>query len=324
MKYSIALYFTLCFGQPAWNDTLNLKQIEHRLQQEKVKRVLDLPSFLKKEGKITKAHAQPAVVELESGLIGIFKKSESRFAEVAAYKASNALGLRLVPPTIMRTIDVAEGSLQFDVASSIDLLDSKKPFNKLDPKDLSNMCLFYFVFGQWDVHPGNQIIALHGGKAFLALIDNEGMNRRVYQRYGDYPFIEKGDNKKLPSLQTTKFPSNQASTIKVYSQQELYKLFSPYINDKQIEVLWQRKKSVTYVIWKDTLWFYMYKPPLRTKTHKYYASTLAGLESLNRETLQIIWSEGLQDDPQYYEQLITLTLERRNQVIRAANKGTIV
>ena len=300
---------------PLYANTTN--KIEYRLANDTIKNVTSLSEVLKKQGKTSKANAKIKMVELEHGLKGVCKKGESKYAEIAAYKASKALGLTLVPPTIMRTIDGIEGSLQHYIASSVDLLNTKgsQSFKKLNPKDKSDMKIFYYVFGQWDTHQGNQIIS---DKGCLSLIDNEGMNRRVYNKYGDYPFIEKGENSTLPSIKTDTFPYDKAITIRPHSYHQLDTLFSPYINSKQIKVLWEKRKSITYVIWQDTLWIYMNKHPLRTKTKYYYASTLEKLKQLDRAKLAAIWSEGLPTDPTYYEKIITLTLERRDELLEAA------
>ncbi|MCT4697020.1 MAG: hypothetical protein V3581_02055 [Candidatus Cardinium sp.] len=46
---------------------------------------------------------------------------------------------------------------------------------EVDPEDLANLQIFYFVFGHCDVCPGNVLITKHEGKTSLVAIDNESI-----------------------------------------------------------------------------------------------------------------------------------------------------
>ncbi len=318
-------------NQPVWDKRLDFHAIEERLRTEPVIDSIGIATFLKKTGKVVKGDNTIRLLTLASGLKAVFKPGEYSFAEVAAYKASKHMGLRLVPPTIMRIVDGVEGSVQFFVDSSIDLLkgDNRVHFlRKIYPKDRSDMTIFYFVFGQWDLHAGNQIVSISGGKPHLALIDNAGMLHKQHIQYGDFAFIQKGENPDVTSLHTPTFPFHKVVTLKPGPLSKLHALFSPFIAKRHIERIWERHKPITYVIWDNALWMQMYRynpsvQPLKTK--RYYASTLHALQRLDRDSLRNIWSNGMKTDQDYYEELIDLILERRGQVLKAAEeKGIIV
>src|SRR5262249_7471451 len=142
--------------QPSWNDRLDLQAIEDRLQNEQIADTQSISRYLAKAGKSPKASHELLLVGLERGLKAVFKTGEYHYAEVAAYRASKALDQRLVPPTVIRTINGKQGSLQFLVESPVDLRKAhgSEHFKKVSAKDKSDMMLFYFVFGQWDNHLG--------------------------------------------------------------------------------------------------------------------------------------------------------------------------
>lgn len=175
---SAAIYAekTILGSQPDWNEKLDFEEIERRLQNEKIVERKNMRSFLKKSHKGIRALHAPDIVVLESGLKAVFKEENACYGELAAYRASKALGLRLVPPTVLRTIHGRKGSLQFYVASKIDLLHhSKGIYHKLNDKDVTDRKIFEYVFNRWDTHSGNQIIAENKGEYNIALIDNAGM-----------------------------------------------------------------------------------------------------------------------------------------------------
>lgn len=318
-------------SQPEWDDHLDLQTIEDRLQNEEITHAERISHYLEKQGKASKASNHMLFVMLESGLKAVFKPGEYAYAEAAAYRANKALGQRLVPPTVLRTVNGKEGSLQFLVESKGDL--RKIPhgadlINKVSAKDRSDMKIFYFVFGQWDAHIGNQLVNIHHDKAHLALIDNAGILHRSYAHYGDYFFIEKGTNEQIASLCTPSFPFDQVKTIRAKSVEGLRKLFKPYLSEQSIYKMYSRHKPITYCIWCNTLYVKMYdhsptiRPPV---TKRYYASTLKAYEKLDRVMLLEFWAEWYAHHKDHAEQLIVNTLERRDQLLRAAySSGTII
>ena len=271
------------------------------------------------------------LVVLESGLKAVFKAGEYRYAEVAAYKGNRAVGQRLVPPTVLRTIDGEEGSLQFFVESSLDPLRSNNRssfFKKLHPKMVSDMHIFYFVFGQWDIHEGNQIITESNGNYYLALIDNAGIKHRQQVRYGEFPFVGKGIiNEKAVTDMGPTFPFDKPKRVSASSYDRLLALFSPFLEDWHIRAMQDPREQIVYCLWNHGLYVQIYADSGLKPTHTdiYYSSTLEAYQKLDRSILRKVWSEGLSVEPERYEELIDLILERRDQLILAAQElGTII
>ncbi len=314
----IVLFITpsALYAQPAWDGSLDFQAIEQQLQTETIKDTIPMSVFLKQQRVGTKASSKMRFIEFESGLQAVFKPGYYAYAEIAAYKASNALGLRLVPPTVLRTINGVRGSLQFFIGASIPL-SAIQYGNKLFSKDVSDMHVFYFVFGQWDIHGGNQILSKSRGRYWLGLIDNAAILHRQYGIYGKRPFIEKGDERKgLPCVDTPHFPFDAVQTVNTGSKEKMRELFGTIIPD-QIARLTERPRDIRYVFWKDNLWMEVNHSLGRIE--KFYASTLAALKKLDYMLLREVWADWYALYPTHADQLIALTLERRDMLLREAN-----
>lgn len=314
-------------GQPQWDDTLDHTLIESRLSFEPIGSTTSLSSFLAHKGRSVKASHAIRVVVLESGLIGIFKTGEYRYAEVAGYRLSKLLGFRLVPPTVFRTIDGVEGSLQLyidapDLASSS---ESKQLFKKVGDKTVTLMKLFCYVAGQWDTHRGNQIITKAQEKYYLALIDNSSMLHRSYSRYGGVTFVGKGEeNDAVATPMSSEFPFDKAVTLSAH-EKNLVKLFSPFITKSHIHRLSQTE-NITYLLWNHSLWIEwpLKKGCFRRYSDYYYRSTIDAFSSLTQEHLEEVWAELITVDPPYARELISLTLQRRDELLAHASRSGVM
>ncbi len=89
--------------QPRWTQELDLPSIEQELQEGDVASMKPMSIVLSEMGKKVDFDNEVFLVELRSGLKGVFKSGDDRFAEVAAYRADQYLGQRLAPPTVFRT-----------------------------------------------------------------------------------------------------------------------------------------------------------------------------------------------------------------------------
>lgn len=184
--------------QPAWDKKLNLEKIEKQLRTEPIVELKPMKDHLVANGRVVFYKTKVYLATLANGLKAVFKPESGRlfraYGEVAAYRASTWLKLRLVPPTVIKTYKNMRGSLQFFVESPFDLLkdqDRDQAFSMLSAEVKSDMQIFYFIFGQWDPHPGNQLVALgKDGKAYLALIDNAAFIVPGKKRGTEPPFIQ--------------------------------------------------------------------------------------------------------------------------------------
>ena len=305
---------------------LHQDTIEKCLKSEPVVDVVSLSSYLKKKGtQVTPTH-HIQLITLENDIQGVFKTGNYHYAEVAAYRLSKILGLNLVPPTVFRSINGVQGSLQLyiDAPDLASVSDRHKMFKRVGTKAVSDMKVFYYVAGQWDTHAGNQIITKDDGNA-LWLIDNSGILHRSYSRYGGETFIEKGENFDLPSDTGDTFPFDKVISVKG-DYNKLLPIFSPYLSKGHIRGLSKHTK-LAYAIWNHTLWLKRETDgPHRVSriTKRYYTLTLEALRGLSKEDLEQVWSEWLCIEPEHGDELIRLILERRDEILVAAQSGIII
>lgn len=316
---AVFLVSTSWAKQPAWDDRLDHTTVKDRLITEPVKDTMSFRRYLSEKGQNSLPSHSVRLIILEDGLKAIFKEGTYHFAEVAAYRASNALGLRLVPPTVFRMIDGTPGSLQFYV-KGYDLagLNTSKELKKVGKKAKRDMRLFYYVFGQWDVHGGNQLISKDGS---LALIDNSGILHKTHGSYGGDLFCSKGKNFELPSDTSPTFPHDKVEGI---SGANVYSVFKPYVSKHQLNKFGEFR-YLHYVIWNHRLYIKLNPSLSKRYTKKFYASTLAVLKQLTHQQVHEMWAELSLLYPEYVDDLVSLTLSRRDEVVTYAEQlGTII
>lgn len=307
----------LSLGYPVFARTSFKRQdtIEYCLRTEPIQHTTNLDAV----NKGAKATHKIYVITLESGLKGVFKTGNYHYAEVGAYRLSKLLGLDLVPPTVFRTIEGTQGSLQvyIDAPDLASVSDSHELLKRVGKKARSDMKLFYYVAGQWDTHAGNQIVFKDGEAYRLQLIDNSGMLHRSYSRYGGPTFIEKGDNESISSEIGNEFPFDKAITLKGDFYKKIKPLFSNYITKPHIKAL-SRHNTLTYVVWNHSLCVKRPKDNQAARyARDYYQSTLDALKSLTKEDLERVWAEWLRVDPKHGDELIRLILSRCDEVLLA-------
>ncbi len=320
-------------SQPLWNESLDLTAIEEQLLQEPITQLIDMAAYLKSLGKEADFTSNVFVATLANGLKAVFKPGYGRHAEVAAYKASKFLRERpLVPPTVLRTINSKEGSLQLLIESTFDLVKDENVyrtlFSQLNPKDLSDMKLFYFIFGQWDIGRSNQIIQRSHDHLYLALIDNASIFYEQHVRYGDFAFVCIGKSKeKKEALDSTFPPFDNPCILRNASLEQVQATFGNFLDAQSIMDIWQRVKRIVYCIWNNGLWIQYYKNQSLVGpnfTNIYFQSTIDAYKKLDQAALEAIWSEALSTKHKNHVlKLIALTLERRDQVLRAIEKEKI-
>ena len=311
-----------------WDSKSKARKLEKILTEAPIISVKGLKQYFKEKRKIQEASWSSnalKIVELEGGIKAVFKKGEYGHGEVAAYKASQAMKLGLVPPTVLRSINGEFGSLQLFVPSIGTIETYKK---KLSSKLLSDMQIFYFIFGQWDTHKGNQLVYKQNGEMKLALIDNAGILHRQQVIYGKFPFVEKGEDKvnKSSSSEPAEFPFSDARPLEFKSYTAFTDFMIPFIKKDQIRQLWKGKDPIPYIIWHNSLWTQIYKHSKKKPvfTSVYYTSTLEEAQRLDYVRLRKVWSHAYALEPSYYEDLVNLTLQRRDQLIKhALSTGTI-
>ena len=307
--------------QPSWTSTLNLEEIEQRLRDEKIILLIPMREYLKTQEKTADFDNQVYLVVLESGLKGVFKpdpEHHDMYGEVAAYKASQWMNVRLVPPTVIKSYKKQKGSLQFFIATPIDssrLESYKKMRTALDEVMCQTVDLFCFLFGQWDIGPSN-ILFVPSHPLLPVLIDNAGIVQQQHVRVGEAPFVRKTycDNRNDPW--TDHFPFEKAKKIMLSEIDQNTDFKKCSLTSQKFPFLKKTKNPLTYLFWRNSLWIQPYKDvPLELR--KPSSSLLLKIKELNASRLQEIWKDHPKDwSSKQLNEIIRLTLERRDQLLK--------
>ncbi len=323
--------------QPRWNNELDQELIEYHLKNDPIAFVINLDTFFGRH--IWSSHYLRMVI-LESGLIALFKSSYKKniarfrlrhysanfhYGEVAAYRLSKTLGLRLVPPTVFRTVEGLPGSLQFYITALHDAVfhsrrDVAKHLPFIDDETRSTETLFCYIAGQWDNYCGNKLIAQYDGQYRLVLIDNAGMCLRTQSQYGGPIFVEQGHkNCVASSCIDEKFPFDKAQTVPG-NYETMFSFFGPYLRKKHIREL-STRPELTIATWHHTLWLH-YKNSKEVSA--FYKPFITALSKLTRQDLEQVWAELLAVDPERAHDLIQSTLDRKDEIMdKALTSGRI-
>lgn len=300
--------------QPEWGGDFAFNQIENQLEQGKITKLVNIAQYLDKE---TTFKHEVYLAYLDNGLIGVFKPEQKLFnsyGEIAAYKASRYLNLDLIPPTILKNYKNQTGSFQFFIKNA-----KRANMANLSQKQISDMNIFYFVFGQTDTNMNNQLMVTNShnpNKKFLVLIDNSFITKSQNIIYG-----MKGFSCLNGAVENKNCPFHKAITIIKPKEKVLKNLLKPYLPMRLIESIIKRtKKQITYIVDNNIVW--MQKGRINY-TNNYYKSTLDKLRQLSKASLRNIWREALLSDKKYFNILINLILERKDQVLRASRASVL-
>ena len=185
-----------------WND-INLKKIEKHLKENSIKAKVPFYEYYK-EQKLLKGRTEEEVLHSKSyirkknlhetrpifvviynnGLKAI-AKIKHRYelqSSVSAYRISQVLDLKIVPPTIIREIDGRSAIFQMFVENVHK--DKKDYLDNLNPVQKSDIYIYIFVTGVMDINFGNILISKKCSKPVL--VDNDYMAITL-DRYGNPP-----------------------------------------------------------------------------------------------------------------------------------------
>lgn len=302
------------------------------LEKGKVVSMLPMREYLKKVGKKIETEwgmsfeGQIYFVKLDNGIKAVFRPvSEDDIgdahAEVAAYKASVFLGFPYVPPTIFTSIDGKKGSLQLFVETKVDPLVPEAYEAALEyvtREDMANLKIFYFVFGQWDSGPHNQLIVQESGRTYIIAIDNEGIQKRQHVKYGSLPFVRIRYSDKLATNDAQKpFPFSQVKVIHDPTPEKLKKVFGSSLPESFYKSFNLYSKTLYYVVFQNSLWRQFHatdKSFVLSHTNCLPEKTKKKLQQLTIPVLKKIFLSAKDSDfvtPQYLRAI----LERRDQVL---------
>ncbi len=329
--------------------TLDCDQLANRMETGEIVEVMDMREYLKLQNKIAKFAGEVYLVCIENtNEVGgkeyckaVFKPRdpgamEGPYAEIAAFQASRFLskytGKHLVPPTILKEYCGRIGSLQWYVESSLDLWKEKdfsRAYQDLNPEDLANGAAFVHVLGQWDTHPGNQIMPYNAAGALqLALIDNEGICNFKYSRsMMERPFVRIAYQEKASSISTKHHTIQTLKTPTLEALTEAFKIFDfdePRLKNLHEFLSCRGKQDMDYMIHKNFLWvqYHRYNSaafPNHVKT--YPRSIDTAYFALDMNALKRIFELGCKACPdRFNDKFFKDILARRDQLLKFIRK----
>jgi hypothetical protein len=202
--------FDICLPTNWHKHSSEIKKI---LRESNVLDAEPMRDFLQRRKKQTVFSGSVFKVTLEGGIEAVFKTTSGGDMvrdrmEETAYDLSVYTNLAYIPPTVHRTLECdfdgngrvggKSGFLSLFVDTEFDLLGCTKEqfcavLSKIDEEELLNYKIFNFVFGNWDVGPGNVLVARYGNgkeaRYHIVAIDNEGIANLQKVRYGQVPFV---------------------------------------------------------------------------------------------------------------------------------------
>lgn len=336
MAVAVALLFTcttLYCADFCSKHLANLNQTSHAteaaLHAARILRATPMREFLESQGKRFTGSSEVFLFELEGGLRAVWKvdgNGKRTDAEITAYRLSEFLGLAIVPPTVRRNYLGRAGSLQLYVATTRDLARDgslAKVFNQLSEKDRSDTILIQFIAGKWDNHSGNILITDANEPV---LIDNEDMQTLQQVRYGEFPFLKRGQTREeLRMNPPGPFPFDSPMELKDPSFETLTSVFGHFYSVEGIERIYKKipslpNRTVRYAIWDGALWVSnarTWNKPAYTPV--YSKKTLRALHRLNAKVLttQILL-------PSFTVAHVDGVLDRVRQVLEASKRGRLI
>ncbi|MBS0185648.1 MAG: hypothetical protein JSS34_04825 [Proteobacteria bacterium] len=311
--------------QPAWTPSLNFESIEKRLHDENIVLLIPMRDYLEYLGKKADFENKVYLAVLESGLKAVFKpdlEAHDMYAEVAAYKASQWMKSRLVPPTVIKQFKKQKGSLQFFVETPLDtvtLEDQTILLNSLNDLSRQEIEVFCFLFGQWDRSPSNILFVPYKASYLAALIDNSGLLQQQHVILGKSPFIRKAYCDYRHDTWDNRFPFEKAQKISLNDIDHHPDFKSCGLTSQKFSFLKGSKKPLIYIFWRNSLWFQPYaETPFLLKNLS--PSLLAKIKKLDEKTLKAIWKMSPKEwTPRQRDEIIRLTLDRKNQLLNSLN-----
>ena len=326
-----ALLLASSLGAGPWHQDLDFSATEARLASAPVLRMGSFQDFLRETRGVEWHGSNPLqVATLAGGTHAVFRSEDEPWgsiAEVAGYRMARRLGLRLVPPTVPRTLALdgapRPGSLQLVVEAGPGV---EAP---LPEKERADVEVLAFLMGAFDNHSGNLLRDATGAPV---MIDFENALDVQYQRYGDFPFVKRGGQHHPEGIEQpgwgAPFPFEAPRKLVDPSLEHLKATFSPWWGQywaggmdalhRMLEHIPER--TVPYVIYRDQLWVQVRvasRHPAHTEV--YSAATIEALRSLARAELTR-GPEPILPEP-FDERHVRALWDRRRQLLAASQRG---
>lgn len=256
-------------------------------------------------------------------------------AEVAAFRAACFMGIRRVPPVVIRKIGEHLGSLHLFVDTDMDLLDKETYtcFRKSVSEDeIDALKIFSFVIGQWDTGPHN-LLAFKTGDPHKPLlpvaIDNANIRYHQRVRYGELPYILCCSSGKLwQGNSQDLFPFQSFKTLEDVTPELLLENFKPpVLTETFCKQAGTKNPKIRYVMHRGKFW--MQYHAFDSDFEKAFASScppciLERLAHLTEENIKAFFQEAVESESEFFnEEYISHLLNRRDQVLAFFAKQNI-
>ena len=215
-----------------WNNT-SFKEIEQKLLLSNIKRTISVYEYLNIPDR--KYNPTAFLLFLDNDLKAVFKPDRfhnQRQGAVMAYKFSQFMNFKFVPPTVIRTLNGKKGIVRFVIESVSEL--KEQYIKNLSPVERSDIFVFYFVLGERDANRYNVLFEISSGKPVL--VDNETNTTVSFIPYGDFPFrssgIKGGELTITSPEEYAKFPLEQVKKTNSNSLTELKSMLSDMLDSE--------------------------------------------------------------------------------------------
>lgn len=315
-----------------WRD--HLDEIEQQLKQApftKIKSIIPMREHLKSLGKQEAGSHPVFLVEFEDGLRAVWKpemKPGAVAGEAIAYHAARMIGLRNVPPCV--ELDSRRGVLCYYVHSSIDIKSAnekqrKEIFSKISPKEISDMLVFHFLFGQNDRHFGNILV---DDQYRIVLIDNESIRMLTQFNLNGVSYARRATLKhelrsKDDEFYGTPFPFDRVRFLNMNNPAVVEGFLRN--TDANLDVLNMQVKGIEnkmlpMILWRNIFWTPVranFLPPFKFDILS--GSTMKAVAGLTRAKIREIF-----DKDRFSQLHIDLIMQRRDQLLEKSKTATLI
>ncbi|MBC6414868.1 MAG: hypothetical protein GDA46_00510 [Bdellovibrionales bacterium] len=273
---------------------------QEQLSKGKTSQEIDKEYFYKTRKSYHYTRNEMFVLFYDNGLKAIFRGIRKNFSKpynlsknASAYKISEFLNMKIVPPTVLREVDGKKGTVQLFVENIKYLREDLK---NLSLNQKNNLYLFLFLTGQTDLHHKNILISK---KCFLPFfVDQDGLSPQTQVQWGEIPFHYypiKENYVKFDKKYYNSVPFEEAQILKNPSLEVLKKTFSGlslyHINQLEKNINDYKLGSISFFNYKNSYFIQeprdIYKhllPPSPVKT--YSKKMIKKLEQIDEKILK--------------------------------------
>ena len=322
-----------------WNN-IDFTSTEKLLQTLPVKQKIPLFLYFSNKQAIVERYkrsgnSMPFILIFENNMKAVFKPNRPLLDQVSALRAyhfSQLLDLKLVPPTVVRTVEGERGIVQLFIENA-QIKDKEKHLKTVATSLKHNIYFFYVLIGELNISPSQILFDKNCNQP--ALIDNE-KNLATFSviNMGDFPYIRVPDDQEfdLSNDEYEEFPFREAKTIKnvssvsIKSLKKIFPKVSPnlrYLNNNREAF---DEDILYYIRYKESLFVkkyynkynYLYKDFVPASISK---NTFEKLKSLNHSSLQSIPYKKFFNDREvvvilkYVQSFDKLILYKRDRVL---------